>query len=341
MILGVVGLLFNSSFASNKKDSLREKYIKNFPDYFFIWPVLKQRTSSFDVQNNPKQNHKLTYRPNGNSQLGWGMYIFDVGIELTFSVQPNASAQRLYGHSRVTDLQSNILGKHWGLDLFTQNYNGFYQDYNNQSVPANTPYPQRPDISTWNTGANGIYIFNKNKYSIRAAYNYSERQLKSGGSFLLSGTLNRFSLRADSAIYGSHYENFFGVNADIKKLDFTTLSIAPGYAHTLVYDNLFANASLSIGPAQHWVYYQSDAVSKHVTTLNSFIDLRVSVGYNSDRFFTGVTFITQARNVKFEQVVFTSSSSIFKIVVGYRFREFGILKKRAVDLLPKFKKQKK
>src|SRR6266704_3660696 len=184
----VIFLTFQYSFATGEKDSLREKYIKSFPDYFVIWPVLKQRSSSFDVGNKPNQNHKLSYRPNGNYQLGWGMYMFDLGFELTFSVQPKASTQSLYGHSSVTDLQSNILGKHWGLDLFTQNYNGFYETYNNSAISGSIPYPKRPDISTWNTGANGIYIFNKDKYSIRAAYNLSERQLRSGGSFLLSGT---------------------------------------------------------------------------------------------------------------------------------------------------------
>lgn len=330
IVLSFLGLITINSFASDKKDSLREKHIKEFPDYFVIWPILKQRSSFFDIQNNPTQNHKLTYRPNGNYLLGWGVYMFDLGFELTFSVQPDAKTQHRYGHSSVTDLQSNILGKHWGLDLVAQNYDGFYRTYNNSTVPDII----RPDVSTWNTGANGIYIFNKKKYSIRAAYNFSERQLRSGGSFLLSGTINKFSLRADSAIYGTRYENTFGVNADLNKLDFTTLSIAPGYAHTFVYDNLFANASLSIGPAQHWVYYQSNSVSKHETTLNSFIDLRVSVGYNSDRFFTGVTYITQARNVKFDQIMFTSSSSVFKIVIGYRFREFGILKKKWTDFLP-------
>jgi len=327
-------------FAKNPGDSLRERYIKRFPDYFFIWPVIKQRSTTIDIQNLPSQNRKLSYKPNGNYGLGWGMYIFEIGFEVTFSIQPKESTQFLYGHSRVSDLQANILGKNWGVDLFTQNYNGFYQSDNTSSVAANTPYPQRPDISTWNTGANGIYSFNKNKYSIRAAYNFSERQIRSGGSFSLSGTINTFSLRADSAIYGVHYENVFGSKADFNKLDYTTISIAPGYAHTFVFGKrFFINGSLSIGPANHWVYYQSATAAKHETTLNSFADLRVAIGYNSDRFFSGVSYVAQSRNIKFEQIQFTNTNSTFKMVIGYRFKEFGLLKKRAGDFLP-FEKKK-
>lgn len=332
-------ILFPFFSSAAPADSLRERYIKRFPDYFFIWPVVKQRSTSFDIENLPNKTEKLSYKPNGNYGLGWGMYIFEIGFEVTFSVQPKASTQYFYGHSRVSDLQANILGKNWGLDIFTQNYNGFYRTDKNISVPANIPYPQRPDISTWNTGVNGIYVFNKNKYSLRAAYNFSERQMKSGGSFLLSGTVNTFSLRADSAIYGTKYESKFGAQADFSKLDYTTISVAPGYAHTFVFKNLFFNGSLSVGPANHWVHYQSRIASKNEITLNSFVDFRLAIGYNSDRFFSGISFITQARNIKFEQVQFTSANSIFKMVIGYRFREFGILKKRAWDFIPLGKKK--
>lgn len=332
LFIGSIFIL-HSIFAA-PSDSTRERYIKRFPDYFFIWPVIKQRSSSFDIENLPNKTEKLSYKPNGNYGLGWGMYIFEIGFEVTFSIQPKQSTQYLYGHSRVSDLQANILGKNWGLDLFAQNYNGFYRTDKNIAVPPNTPYPQRPDISTWNTGLNGIYLFNKDKYSIRAAYNFSERQIKSGGSFLLSGTLNTFSLRADSAVYGAKYEAKFGTLADFSKLDYTTFSVAPGYARTFVLKNFFVNGSLSFGPANHWVHYTSAAGSRNEITLNSFVDFRMSIGYNSDRFFGGISFITQARNIKMDQVQFTSANSIFKMVIGYRFHEFGILKKKAWDFIP-------
>lgn len=321
-----------SSLAKNQPDSVRSRYIQRFPNYFFLWPVIKQRSTSFDVKN--QSNQKLTYKPNGNYGLGFGAYIFEVGFEVTFSVAPKPSSQQLYGHSSATDLQVNMLGKNFGLDLFTQHYSGFYLTDSNRPVPVNTPYPDRPDISVWNTGVNGIYIFNKNKYSLRAAYNFSERQLRSGGSFILTGTVNTFNLRADSAVYGNKYATSFGATGDFIKLDYTTLSVAPGYAHTFVLKNFFVNGSLSIGPANHWLHYQSSAAEKSEVTLNSFADIRLAFGYNSDRFFSGVSFIAQSRNIKFDQLEFTSTNTIFKMIVGYRFKEFGILKYRARDLLP-------
>ena len=341
----VVGLLisffvFNSSFAQNSSDSIRSKYIQRFPDYFFLWPVVKQRSTSFDVKSQTT-GQKLTYKPNGDYGLGFGMYIFEIGFELTFSIAPKPSSQAIFGHSKSSDLQLNVLRKSFGLDLFTQHYSGFYRTDSNNPVPPGMPYPERPDISVWNTGINGVYIFNKNKYSLRAAYNFSERQLRSGGSFILSGTVNTFNLRADSAVYGGNYIPAFGANGDFVKLDYTTLSVAPGYAHTLVVGNFFINGSLSIGPANHWIAYQTSTGSKSETKLNSFADFRLAFGYNSDRFFTGMSYILQARNIKYEKLEFTSSNSTFKMVVGYRFKEVGILKWRVWDLLPSKKKEDK
>jgi len=335
----ILPIFFTASLAQNPADSIRSHYIQRFPNYFFLWPVIKQRSTSFDVKN--QSNQKLTYKPNGNYGLGFGMYVFEIGFEVTFSVAPKPSSQAIYGHSKSSDLQLNVLGKSFGLDLFTQHYGGFYLTDSNKPVPVGTPYPERPDISVWNTGINGLYIFNKNKYSLRAAYNFSERQLHSGGSFILSGTINTFNLRADSAVYGNKYASAFGTTGDFVKLDYTTLSVAPGYAHTLVIKNFFINGSVSIGPANHWLHYESSTMEKSEITLNSFADLRLALGYNSDRFFSGVSFIAQARNLKFEQLEFTSTNTTFKMVIGYRFKEFGILKYRAWDLLPSKKNKTK
>jgi hypothetical protein len=336
----IICLLISPLLGNAQSAAIRSSYIKEFPDDFFIWPLVKQRSTSFDIALQKDRSQKLTYRPNNDYGLGFGIYAFGVGAEITFAIQPKQSSQDIYGHSSANDLQLNLLSKRWGMDVFTQHYTGFYVNDPNKSIPTGAPYPLRPDISTWNTGLNGIYVFNKNKYSLKSAYNFSEKQLRSGGSFILSGTLNTFSFRADSAVYGINYETVLGANTAFQKLDYTTFSIAPGYGHTFVVKNFFLNASLSLGPANHWVSYQSHGLNYSSTTLNSFLDLRMAIGYNGDKFFTGVTFISQARNMKFQQVEFTSSNSTFKFLIGFRFREKGILKKNVLDLLPVRKNRK-
>ena len=95
------------------------------------------------------------------------------------------------------------------------------------------------------------------------------------------------------------------------------------------------NLSGSIGPAQQWIYYKVQDEGHRRTSLDSFLDGRIALGYNGSRFFSGISFVDQSRNLKFENVRVTSSSGTFKLLFGYRFGEFGLLKKRAWDFLPK------
>ena len=148
------------TISGQHKSVIRSQYIKDFPDDFFIWPLVKQRSTSFDIVLQKDRSQKLTYRPNNDFGLGFGVYLFGLGAEVTFAIQPKQSSQDKFGHSSASDLQLNLISKRWGMDVFTQHYQGFYLNDQNKFVAANMPYPQRPDISTWNTGLNGIYVFN-------------------------------------------------------------------------------------------------------------------------------------------------------------------------------------
>jgi hypothetical protein len=319
--------------AQSHKDSLRNIYIERFPDHFFIWPLIKGRTTQFEIRQVSNKGDRLTFKPNNTAGLGFGVYIFEVGVELTFAVPINAERESLFGKTKATDLQLNLLGKSWGLDLFYQNYKGFYVDDPNGKIVSGASYPQRPDLRTNNFGINGIYFFNK-RFSLRSAYNFSERQRKSAGSFSLTGTLNFFGVEGDSSLYSKKYEPVFGAGTAFSQMDMNTFSVSPGYSYTLVVKNFFINASLSLGPAYHWVNYQVGGKELSASSLNSFFEARAGIGYNGKRFFCGVNFVNQTRTIKFETIQFANSSTTFKLLFGYRFKEFGILKKRAADLLP-------
>jgi hypothetical protein len=314
-------------------DSVRAQYIQTFPDHFFLWPVLKQRRLDFEMTSLSNKDHSLTYKSNKPYSFGLGMYIFELGIELAFSVPLDQQNKRIYGASDASDLQLNIIGKKWGIDAFVQKYSGFYIDDPQVSVPANTPYPQRADIVTRNIGLGINYTFNNKKFSFRSAYNFADRQLRSGGSFLLVASLSSFQAEGDSAILGDAYVAEFKDDAKINKIRVTALGLAPGYTYSLIYKSFFLNGTLAIGPAHNWLSSTLDeGPTRNDIKFNAYIMARIGIGYNGDRFFGGMNFNSQNRSAKFDNLQLVSSSGIFKIVIGYRFREFGILKKRVSDL---------
>ena len=317
------------------KDSVRRYFIKDFPEYFFLYPVLKQRGLNFELSKTDRSG-LLTYRPNNTYSLGVGAYIFEVGVELAFAIPLKERSIEKFGESRARDLQLNLLAKRWGVDAFYQRYAGFYI-IDREDVPlANEPFPQRPDIGIHNFGVTGHYVFNHQKFSFRSSYNFSERQLYSKGSFLLFTTLNTFRVAGDSSIVKGDRQSDFGAHVNFTRLRYTTFSIAPGYTYNLTYNNFFLNATLALGPAHHWLNYDLEhrTSTDYDIAINAFFGARVSIGYNGYRMFGGVSFISQGSMLRFDTVNFSNNNSFFKVLVGYRFQEFGILKKRFWDYVP-------
>lgn len=317
------------------KDSVRRYYIKDFPEYFFLYPVLKQRGLNFELSRTDR-SALLNYKPNNTYSLGLGAYIFEVGVELAFAIPLKEKSIEKFGASRARDFQANVLAKRWGFDAFYQRYAGFYITDRDDVPLANETFPQRPDIGTHSFGVTGHYVFNHQKFSFRSAYNFSERQLYSKGSFVLLTALYTFRVAGDSSIIKGDRQAQFGEEVNFTRLRYTTFSIAPGYTYNLTYNNFFLNATLALGPAHHWINYdlERDATTNYDIAINSFFGARVAIGYNGYRMFGGVSFISQGSTLRFDTVNFSNNNSYFKVVVGYRFQEFGILRKRFWDYVP-------
>jgi hypothetical protein len=263
------------------------------------------------------------------------MYLFELGFELAFAVPLDDKSITRYGESRARDVQFNLLAKKWGLDTYYQKYSGFYVTDPNADMAPGSPYPQRGDIISRNVGLTGNYVFKNQQFSFRSAYNFSERQLFSKGSVTLFSSLSTFKITADSAIIDDAQQVILGGNAAFTKLRYTSLSIAPGYTYSIVYENFFLNGTLSVGPSHHWISFRREGEGEqYETAINSFVAARIALGYNGERFFGGISFLTQGSNVKFEDLRFSNNNGSFKILIGYRFREFGFLKKRVWDLIP-------
>lgn len=323
------------SVFGQKPDSLRSYYIHEYPDHFFIWPVLKQRSLTFDIQDKAEKERKIEFIPNNKFTFGAGFYLFDIGFELTFAVPLNEKSKLIYGESSARDLQLNILSKQWGADVYYQKYSGFYLKDSDNPVMPGMPYPQRPDLVTRNYGLSGVYVINHRKFSLRSSFTYADRQLRSKGSFLVYGTVNSFRVTADSALLTAEMQTHVGSGSGFRVLRYSTISVAPGYSYNLIWKKLFLNGSVSIGPAHHWIRYEEDSgINRDDISINSTATARFAIGYNSDRFFGGLGFSAQARIVTFNEVRVSNSTNLFKILVGYRFRETGILKKNLWNLNP-------
>lgn len=327
-----------ASQAQGRHDST---YIKSYKDKFFIWPVAKRRELSFRLEDPATNGRSTEYKPNNTYGLGLGVYLFDLGLEFVFPMPQAQDRENLYGNTRASDLQLNILSRRWGGDVVYQRYKGFYYANPDPPVPPGEPYPQRPDIVTENLGINGIYAFNSQRFSLRSSFTYADRQLKSAGGFLVAGSFNLFEIDGDSAIANPYFSGLPGQIESFNTLDFRTYALAPGYGHNFIISKkFFVSLLLALGPAvQDFRFRDGNGALYADTRVNSYVDFRAAIGYSTDRFFTAITVSSQTRNVIFEEIRFSSITTTGRILFGWRFAEWGFLKHSVWELLPPWGKK--
>ncbi len=333
--LGLLAVLLPGSLWSFSvaNDSTRLQYVHSYSEYFFIGPLIKKNNLEFDLVSADDLKKSYTFKPNHSYSLGFNVNLFDVNLGIVFGVPLDVNSEQLYGESDVSDLQLTAIGKKWFADLYYQEYDGFYVLFPEQTVPANQPFPQRPDLITRNSGMSFAYIFNHNQFSLRAPYLFSERQKVNKGSFLLSYVLSTFSMRADSALIPVSRQAIWGPGAGVNEGRFTSLGFAPGYSYTLVGGKFFLNLTLVLGPAHYWVQYMEQNIERNDIRIDFYSVGRVGIGYNGDRFFAGLSLSNQSRNVTYERTTFQNSIGTARLVAGFRFKEKGFLKNKATDLL--------
>jgi hypothetical protein len=322
------------------KDSLQNFYVKTFHDYFFLGPVLKKRELSFNIVSERDARANLSFKPNSSYSIGLNLNVFDLNLEVSASIPLDIKSINRFGESQVKDVQIGAWTRKVFFDAYFQKYSGFYYSYPSLMLPPNQAFPQRSDIDTRNLGFSIAYVFNNEKFSLRSSYTFIDQQIKSKGSFILGFVISSFDIRADSALIPASLRQVT-LQSEVDAARFSSLGLAPGYSYNLVFKKLFMNITLSLGPAHYWMQYHIKELSTHNDIeINAYSAFRIALGYNGDRFFSGISYNEQGRNVTFNELKLSNKISTFRLVAGYRFREFGLLKKRALDYTPGIRKRR-
>jgi hypothetical protein len=325
--------IFIASIAQ-EADSIPSPHIKTFDDFFFLGPVLKKRDLTFTMKSKRDNTGNLSFKPNSSYSIGINTYVFDLGIEASLSIPLDVKSINRYGESQVKDFQISAISRSYLADVYWQKYTGFYYTYPGLKVLPNDPYPRRSDITTRNLGASFAYVFNYSRFSIRSAYTFLDQQLRSKGSPILGFVVSSFNINGDSALIPRALRPN-NLTADVDQARFTSLGIAPGYSYNLIFRSFFLNATLLLGPAHYWIrYHTEEDVTHDDIEINVYSSVRIALGYNGNRFFSGISYSSQGRNVTFQQIEFSNSINTFRLVIGYRFRESGFLKRSILDYVP-------
>lgn len=330
-------LFIGLSHFVSAQDSVRSRYVETFLEYSMVNPFVQALKDNFSLKNRGGKERSSFY-PNNTYQTGCGVYFFGVGFDIAYSLQPDKSRIEEYGKTTYYDIRTNFLYGNWGINFFVKKYHGFYRQ--DSFGMLKDKIALRPDIVTTNTGAEGIYALNQNKFSLCSSYIFSERQIKSSGSVILSGTVNKFTLTSDSSVVSNEFKKAINVRSSFNFLRYTTMSIAPGYSYNIIWRRFFANITFAIGPAYHWVRFVTERKTHYDINLNTYVDFRFAVGYNGPRFFGGVSLTEIDRDIRLDRVTFSNGSFLLRFNVGMRIRDKGFMKKRVLNIMKNVFKNK-
>jgi hypothetical protein len=271
----------------------------------------------------------LAYKPNNSLILGiganHGIFGLNLGINFPFVNQDDEK----YGETKYTDWTMRVFTPRFNATVYLSHYKGFYLSNTNDIRPGwmeGDPYYIRPDIRTNTLGLEVIYIFNSNRFSYRAAILQNEWQKKSSGSFLVGGSLIYNTAIGDSSIvptklnYGLFYDDILFDRS--KNFAFGPVV---GYAHTFVIKKHFfimgsINGSGSIGFSRLFPVESEEKV-KSGLALGIRSELILSTGYNSDRWYFGLSYTNLALETQapIDERSISYETGIFRINLVRRF----------------------
>ena len=107
--------------------------------------------------------------------------------------------------TRSIDIQAHKYGKCILIDAYYQDYTGFYIDRDKEN------YTLFPTLSTQQIGVESTYVWRADKFSARAAFEQSERQVKSAGSLLFGSGFYWHRIEPDAKtenVSTEAFENF-------------------------------------------------------------------------------------------------------------------------------------
>lgn len=165
------------------------------------------------------------YQPNNPMKIGAAFSINNTFINFKYSLGFASMTDEDKGQTKSFDFQIHQYSRRFLIDLFYQEYKGFYHEKNEDEIEL------YPDTQVRQIGAEVGYIFKSNQFSAKAAFEYAEEQLKSAGSFVIGGGAYLHRLSPGEELSES----------DKNRVDNFQVGVNGGYAYSWV-------------PNEHWLF---------------------------------------------------------------------------------------
>lgn len=327
-------------------------YVRLFPNTFTARVYLGEKVSIFSLHNRGT-DRAIHYRPNAILALGVGVTLRGIGLNFSTRLPFHNQKEDKFGETKRLDLQIHRYRRKLAVDAYFQRYQGFHLNdtADVSTVQSDVIYPYFPNLHQLRFGATVLRMPGGDNYSMRAALNQQEWQRRSAGSLLYGLSLyTQFIHNEGADILPSAYrypsEFYEALPSRLTEIQNYSLCFNGGGGYNYVFpgqDNWFVGASADVGagPAYSRIKLTGTDSEEWLSAvrLNLTANLRVQVGYNSEKWFAGLYTVIHADryglpdNNTSETVDVSTAQGIVRAVVARRFRsvKLGRAKPKPVE----------
>ncbi len=283
---------------------------------------LVTRKSSGMSYSNLRGGYSLRYQPNTTFSVGLGFTYRFATLNLSAGV---LKPQESRGSTRNLDAQFHTYGRRFVGDFLIQFYKGFHLP-DRRFGNSTREFYVRPDLAVGALGGSVQYVLNNRKFSYRAAFQQTEWQKKSAGTFLVGVELFMGRFRADSTIVPQELQS---LEVDgMRKMRFLEFGPNAGYAYTWVFKKFFINTGATIGLNAGLNRYDDGSEKETFAGVSPNTSLRLSSGYNVRQWGVNVFYQSRAlRLPQFHNRVVAINAGTLRVNFIYRLQPSNKMKK--------------
>ncbi len=326
LLVFFVVLNINAQKKKKKKKKLPEN-IEAIETKLSFAPIYVNEYSYLLIKSRQNdQAGQMKYKPNIIGSVGGKLSIKNFTISYVRALPQPEEFGKTESRNLVFNFQKRIFGMqfYWtqykGLYLDTLDRYGIFDDMYKQGV--DDAYIIRPDVKFNNIGFETHFTVTKS-YSINAAFEQTERQKKTAGSFLMLFGANYMGVKNDkgnSLILESQQE-FFPRTKDLYNLNTLSVKFAPGIGFSFIIKRYFSISFIAVGGLStqfKWYDLEGNTRTRFGPWLSVYYLGKIALGYNGKIFFTNIIY-SNSQDI----IGFRSSYSPYDCTTNYKFfREF-------------------
>lgn len=314
----------NNDVLTNQENNPDTNYITDYRYQLQVKAIGLTRQAEFRLFNK-QEPHSIDFSTNSPFSFGFGIDYSWISLDYTQTIKGFEFTDPRKGKSESQAFRLRLVGKKIGASVFIRKTRGYNLENIESWVPDwfenNEKYPFVSDLETRILAFSGYYTFNYKKYSNAAALRFNARQIKSAGSPVVGVITSIERINSPTPMISS--DSLAKKFLNISKVEYVKLGLTAGYMHTFaIKKRFYIHAAViqgvlySVGEGKYHDFNEVDDIDAWGIS----IYLRLAMGYNGQKWFTGILFVNDifANDVSSE-LFSTSLYNYFKLSVGYRF----------------------